>query len=352
MTMWSEEQEAYLIEKVRKGVPVLQIARKLKKTRTACYHKCYVLGLSKTKRVHPVYSDEKKIDEILKLYNEGYHVKKIGPMVGLTVDLVRNVLKRKNVKPRKKFTLKGAKTYDPALVEDIRRMFLDEKMTQKAIGDTLGLRYTMVRDICLSRGFRRANEWTTEEYALMEKLLTEGLSLEETSKRLGRSVSAIANKGYGIPHLRKLESFNMWFNEYAAKSKSLRAVLASRVKSAQRSVLTRGLPCDIDLEYLKELFIAQAGRCFYTDELMTSIASKPNCVSIDRVDSSKGYVRGNVVLCCWIVNKMKQNLILSDFLEVCLKLAGRKEIIATKALPEKELPASSLTSFDFSKPLP
>jgi len=36
---------------------------------------------------------------------------------------------------------------------------------------------------------------------------------------------------------------------------------------------------------------------------------------IDRVDSSKGYIYGNVVPCCSLCNKLKSNLEQSDFLD-------------------------------------
>ncbi len=40
-------------------------------------------------------------------------------------------------------------------------------------------------------------------------------------------------------------------------------------------------------------------------------------ISIDRVDSSKGYIEGNIVLCKLIINQMKSDLVLDNFLNIC-----------------------------------
>ena len=35
-------------------------------------------------------------------------------------------------------------------------------------------------------------------------------------------------------------------------------------------------------------------------------------VSVDRVDSTKGYTKSNIVLCCWAVNNIKQDLTVEE----------------------------------------
>ena len=46
-------------------------------------------------------------------------------------------------------------------------------------------------------------------------------------------------------------------------------------------------------------------------------------VSIDRLDNSKGYIDGNVVLCCAAVNIMKNDLELTEFKELITILYDR-----------------------------
>lgn len=60
--------------------------------------------------------------------------------------------------------------------------------------------------------------------------------------------------------------------------------------------------------YLRALYEKQNGCCHYTGVpmlLMTDRKNDPLVMSLDRVDSSKGYVEGNVVLCCYGINCLK-----------------------------------------------
>ncbi len=77
---------------------------------------------------------------------------------------------------------------------------------------------------------------------------------------------------------------------------------------------------DIDLMYLLQLYENQKGCCALSGVQMTYIAGngKVNTnISIDRIDSSKGYSKGNVQFVCDIVNRMKQDLSEIDLLIWC-----------------------------------
>jgi len=45
-------------------------------------------------------------------------------------------------------------------------------------------------------------------------------------------------------------------------------------------------------------------------------------ISIDRIDSSIGYVRGNVQFVCDVVNRMKQDLPQKELLMWCKRILG------------------------------
>ncbi|MCM2417601.1 hypothetical protein [Streptomyces sp. RKAG293] len=78
------------------------------------------------------------------------------------------------------------------------------------------------------------------------------------------------------------------------------------------------LEYDLPNGYLAALWHWQGAACFYTGKPMLTgygIGRNPYGVSIDRVDSSKGYVVGNVVLCCARVNSVKNNLTLGELAE-------------------------------------
>jgi len=70
---------------------------------------------------------------------------------------------------------------------------------------------------------------------------------------------------------------------------------------------------DLDVEYLRQLWENQDGTCPYTKIRMllpkTSGDSfrSPKKASLDRIDSSKGYERGNVEFVCCAINLAKNS---------------------------------------------
>lgn len=78
------------------------------------------------------------------------------------------------------------------------------------------------------------------------------------------------------------------------------------------------LTYDLPDGYLAALWHWQDGRCFYTGKPMKmglGVGRDPYGVSIDRVDPSKGYLVGNVVLACSRVNSVKNNLTIGELAE-------------------------------------
>jgi hypothetical protein len=77
---------------------------------------------------------------------------------------------------------------------------------------------------------------------------------------------------------------------------------------------------DIDYEYVLEIYNNQKGKCRYTKQVLTHELGKGKIVtnlSLDRIDSNKGYIKGNVQLVCNVINLMKTNSKEIDFLNLC-----------------------------------
>lgn len=66
----------------------------------------------------------------------------------------------------------------------------------------------------------------------------------------------------------------------------------------------------MDLPYLKQLWEKQEGKCAITkvDLKLESCYNKNYQASIDRIDSSKGYIKGNIRFTSVSVNWLKSNL--------------------------------------------
>ena len=87
---------------------------------------------------------------------------------------------------------------------------------------------------------------------------------------------------------------------------------------------------DITLDYLFEIGEQQRWRCALSDQNLEFVRGgqiwrnywcNPKICTIDRIDSSEGYVVDNIQLLSWDINYIKQNLPNSEFVELCKKVA-------------------------------
>ena len=70
---------------------------------------------------------------------------------------------------------------------------------------------------------------------------------------------------------------------------------------------------NITVEYLQSLPLI----CHYTKRELTYEPKCKNTISLDRIDSSKGYTKDNIVFCCSDINFMKNDLNYNEFIENC-----------------------------------
>ncbi len=95
----------------------------------------------------------------------------------------------------------------------------------------------------------------------------------------------------------------------------------SRLKAALENAKGSTRDVSVALPDLVALWEKQKGQCFYSGEEMTfNAGNKYTTVSLDRVDSSKGYAVDNIVLCCAFVNRMKNDVSVDAFVAWCEKI--------------------------------
>lgn len=95
-----------------------------------------------------------------------------------------------------------------------------------------------------------------------------------------------------------------------------RLMCAARIRSRNQ-----GMEFDLDKGFLLSLWEEQEGKCRYSGVEMTYSGDRAHtAVSIDRVYSSRGYTKDNVVLCCWRINEMKSNMSVEEFVETCISV--------------------------------
>jgi len=84
---------------------------------------------------------------------------------------------------------------------------------------------------------------------------------------------------------------------------------------------------NITLSDLLDLWDEQQGLCAYTKLPLQFEANKFDLVSLDRIDSSKGYVVGNIQLVCAAVNLMKMAMTEAQFISLCHLVSQNNSLI-------------------------
>lgn len=118
--------------------------------------------------------------------------------------------------------------------------------------------------------------------------------------------------------------------EAEVRPSNLRLQLQVRITSAKKRVAkwkqegdSRGSSFDLDVDYLETLWVNQKGLCAVSGIAM-SIHGKnrrdPNTMSLDRIDSSKGYTKNNVRLVTWLVNKSIGEYGTEAFIKMCIRV--------------------------------
>lgn len=83
--------------------------------------------------------------------------------------------------------------------------------------------------------------------------------------------------------------------------------VANKFLNKRQNALDRGIEFTLTLQSIRNML--QAEHCYYTGIKMTESEggkSRATDRTIDRVDSTKGYIPGNVVACCHAANNLKQ----------------------------------------------
>jgi hypothetical protein len=130
--------------------------------------------------------------------------------------------------------------------------------------------------------------------------------------------------------LRKLKA-----KEKTKNSPGLIGLLKARIASALRRELgNKKYAGDLTMSFLLELHDRQNGKCALSGRSL-SLGSielnkfDPNVISLDRIDSTKGYTKGNVQFVTYCANMAKWKLTQEDFIGLCrdvVKQADQKSM--------------------------
>ena len=90
----------------------------------------------------------------------------------------------------------------------------------------------------------------------------------------------------------------------------------TRYKKLQKSAEIRGIPFEVSIEYLWNLFELQQHQCAITGDTINHLKD----ASLDRIDSVKGYIVGNVQWTTIQANLSKHTLSMQQLYDFCKKV--------------------------------
>ena len=176
--------------------------------------------------------------------------------------------------------------------------------------------------------------------SVSRKIRQLGLVDHETSQSLFKRGMRRCSKG---KHVLPLDQFYLLSSgKYAGNCKECCRDLSrtyhydkyDSLKTYSESVvktLAKRKVCTVTAKQIVDQFKAQDGKCFFSGVPMAIEANKLETVSVDRLNPDLPYEPTNVVLCCHIVNLMKQQLQVKDFIDWCEKILQASR--PTKSLP-------------------
>lgn len=118
-----------------------------------------------------------------------------------------------------------------------------------------------------------------------------------------------------------------WRNKNVYRYKFTYSHRNSSQKNFLKTLLNRkGRNKTLTVEFLENLLERQNGLCAISGVGLTFIAGQGRVntnVSLDQIEPGKGYIEGNIQLVCRIVNTMKYDNSLKEFIDWCKIISNR-----------------------------
>lgn len=131
-------------------------------------------------------------------------------------------------------------------------------------------------------------------------------------------------------HNQTSDGYHSWCKDCCTLgNKRSRAKLRSTIegrasvflKSAKRGAATRQQEFSLVAADIVDCWNSQQQMCAYSGRVMTLESGHLHTVSIERIDSNKGYIPENTILVCQAINRMKSDFELNDFYDLCRDVA-------------------------------
>jgi dUTP pyrophosphatase len=151
------------------------------------------------------------------------------------------------------------------------------------------------------------------------------------STECSAKIRSVMIKGSNNPNAKNLNKLEKYFY--------------NRCRTLKDRAKVRNMEFDLDYKFLMELYDKQKGKCYYSGlELNINKSSEVeyNTMSVDRMNTKKGYTKNNIVLCLNSINMFKAHHDLDNikkvFKAIMLKEQDNINVNIKKLYPDAKLP--------------
>lgn len=93
--------------------------------------------------------------------------------------------------------------------------------------------------------------------------------------------------------------------------------LSNLLSKTKHRAKNKGIEFDLSVFYIANRLIQINCMCELTGQVLTHEHNQPNTLSIDRIDSNKGYTKDNVQIVTYMANTAKNKWAQKDFITMC-----------------------------------
>lgn len=321
---WTTENDAHLATLCAENRSVADMAIILNRTEQAIFQRKHQLGLrTKDARTIALRTDLDALHIIRVGLENGRLYDDIARDLNASVNAVIDIARQHGWR---RPPVSRPKRYGDDVVQRVRQLYEIEQLPAATVCRALSLTDQQLCYICQQHHIinaKTSRRWTAPDIEHLQQMLRDNCSVDDICRDLKRSDIAIVNRceelGIQQQYPIIMERKNQLKNARCTFEKTLKWKLGfAKTRAAKLNI-----PFNLKVEDLLQMLDQQSGKCFYTEMELTPKPSVPNTISIDRVDSNQGYTKDNVVLCVWDVNRMKQDLPVNRFVDLCATIASR-----------------------------
>lgn len=321
----SESEIVEMVQMWEKGVKIKEIANNLGYNKATIRNKLKINGFKLSVReIEPRNWSTEEINQIIQLRNNGSTRREIMAKMNCNLGQLRYAIN--------KFELENVRTNIHRWTDEETNRLIElrkEHLTIEEISELLNIPWSCIASKLDNLKITiRTDFWKNEDIDRLKQLVDQNKNLIEISLILDRSYNSLCAKVRSLklnPIEQKIKNNEIRrceIKESALASPNLvlnkkhKHLIIKRLKTLETRSRKKKISFELNLTDIENLWASQMGKCYYSNIPMAFFGYH-YVWSVDRLNSKLGYTIDNIVLCLNLINKMKNDLDVNDFIGFC-----------------------------------